>query len=132
MYYQVSLEDTHIYGDYQILAQPNPNLEMMKIKDLEPHKMYHMASVNQKMPLEKFGHLISHALPIKLNPNKFLFRLISRFKQLDNATESVDMSGESLMHGYKLKQQFMGTYYNDQTRIMGDFGSQIYIIKESS
>jgi alpha-galactosidase len=25
----------------------------------------------------------------------------------------------------------MGTYYNDQTRILGDFGSQIYIIKES-
>jgi alpha-galactosidase len=29
----------------------------------------------------------------------------------------------------KLKQQFMGTYYNDQTRIIGDFGSMMYVIK---
>ena len=132
MYYQVSLDDTHLYGDYQILALPNPNLELLKIKNLEQDKQYHMTSFNQTMPLDKFGHLISHALPIKLNPNKFLFRLISRFKQLDNATEDVFASGNVLMKGYKLKQQFMGTYYNDQTRIMGDFGSQIYLIKESS
>ncbi len=71
-------------------------------------------------------------LTYKIKPNKAMFRLISKFKQLDNATENVVLSGQALMHGYKMKQQFMGTYYNDQTRIMGDFGSQIYIIKESS
>jgi len=132
MKFQVSHDDVHLYGNYQILAEPNPNLELLKLKNLDQEKQYHMASINQKMPLDKFGHLISHALPIKLNPNKFLFRLISRFKQLDNATEDVVLSGGALMHGYKMKQQFMGTYYNNQIRILGDFGSQIYIIKESS
>ncbi len=132
MYYQVSMDDVHLFGDYQILALPNPNLELLRIKSLDQDKNYQMVSINQSMPLEKFGHLISHALPIKLDPNKFLFRLISKFKQLDNGTENVKLLEEALMHGYKLKQQFMGTYYNDQTRIMGDFGSQIYIIKESS
>ena len=132
MMYQVSKDNVHILGNYQILALPNPNLEQVRIKNLKDNEMYALKSMNQKMTLDKFGHLISHALPIKLNPNKALFRLISRFKQLDNATEDVVLSGQALMHGYKLKQQFMGTYYNDQTRIMGDFGSQIYIIKESS
>jgi alpha-galactosidase len=36
------------------------------------------------------------------------------------------------MNGLKLKQQFMGTWYNDQTRIMGDFGSQLYIIEKKA
>ncbi len=132
MYYQVSKNDKHFYGDFQILTLPNPNLEMLKLKRLDKDKSYHMKSINQKMTLDKFGHLISHALPIKLNPNKFLFRLLTKLKMLDNAIEDVTLSGTALMHGYKLKQQFMGTYYNNQTRIMGDFGSQIYIIKESS
>ena len=132
MIYQVSKEDVHILGNYQILALPNPNLEKLRVKNLTQNKTYELMSINQKMTLDKFGHLISHALPIKLNPNKALFRLISKFKQLDNAIENVTMSGQTLMHGYKMKQQFMGTYYNDQTRIMGDFGSQIYIVRESS
>jgi alpha-galactosidase len=103
---------------------------MLKIKHLKPNQVYHMQSMGQKMTLDQFGHLISHALPIKLNPKKALFRIVSHFKKLDNATEDVLLSGQSLMHGYKMKQQFMGTYYNDQTRILGDFGSQVYVIKE--
>ncbi|MCD4827764.1 MAG: alpha-galactosidase [Acholeplasmataceae bacterium] len=131
MNFQASLEDTHIVGNYQILAEPSPNLELLKIKQLNPNKTYDIKSMKQQMPLDKFGHLISHALPIKLNPNKALFRLISKFKKLDNATEHAVLSGIVLMQGYKMKQQFMGTYYNDQVRILGDFSSQIYMVKES-
>ena len=69
-------------------------------------------------------------LPIKLNPNGFIMHTISKYKQLDNATESYVVSGEVLMHGIPLKQQFSGTYYNSETRILGDFGSQLYIIKK--
>ncbi|AUD62223.1 hypothetical protein BK010_00900 [Tenericutes bacterium MO-XQ] len=130
MIYQVSKDDVHIVGNYQILALPNPNLEKLKIKHLKPNQVYQMQSMGQKMTLDQFGHLISHALPIKLNPKKALFRIVSHFKKLDNASEDVLLSGQSLMHGYKMKQQFMGTYYNDQTRILGDFGSQVYVIKE--
>jgi alpha-galactosidase len=131
MNFQVSLDDVNVLGNYQVLAEPNPNLEILNIKNLDQNKVYNLKSLEQKLPLEKFGHLISHALPIKLNPNKALFRLLSRFKKLDNATEEAHISGNAGMKGYKMKQQFMGTYYNDQTRILGDFGSQIYIIKES-
>jgi alpha-galactosidase len=130
MVFQVSKDGKHLLGNYQILAYPNPNLEMLKVKKLKSDQIYHMHSLNQKMTLDQFGHLISHALPIKLNPKKTLFRVVSHFKKLDNATEDVLLSGQALMHGYKMKQQFMGTYYNDQTRILGDFGSQLYVIEE--
>ncbi len=130
MVYQVSKDGKHLLGNFQILAYPNPNLEMLKVKKLKSDQIYHMHSLDQKMTLDQFGHLISHALPIKLNPKKALFRVVSHFKKLDNATEDVLLSGQALMHGYKMKQQFMGTYYNDQTRILGDFGSQLYVIEE--
>lgn len=132
MNFQVSMGETHLIGNYQILARPNPNLELLKIKALDKDKTYHLKSLKQKMPLEMFGHLIAHALPIKINPNKALFRLISKFKQLDNATEEAFISGNVGTFGYKMKQQFMGTYYNEETRILGDFGSQIYTLKENN
>lgn len=132
MNFQVSKDDTHIVGNYQILAEPNPNLERLQIKGLDENKTYHLKSLPQKMHLDNFGHLVSHALPIKINPNKVLFRIISKFKQLNNATEEARISGNIGILGYKMKQQFMGTYYNEETRMLGDFGSQIYTLKESS
>jgi alpha-galactosidase len=49
---------------------------------------------------------------------------------LENAIESYDTSGQTLLSGLKLKQQFSGTYYNQETRILGDFGSQLYVVKK--
>ena len=57
-------------------------------------------------------------------------RRVGKYKMLDNATTDVIASGEILNQGLKLKQQFMGTYYNDKTRILGDFGSMMYHIEQ--
>ncbi len=128
--WQVSLEDTHILGFYQTLYEASPNPDVLAVKDLESNSMYEIKSINQTMPIGRFGHLIAHALPIKLNPNGFLMHTISKYKQLDNATEHYVVSGNVLMQGIPLKQQFSGTFYNSETRILGDFGSQLYIIKK--
>jgi alpha-galactosidase len=125
--WQISYKDTHILGNFQSLAEASPDFETIYFKDLNEDELYDVKSINQTMPISQFGHLISHALPIKLHPDGFLIRQISKYKQLDNATENYQASGQLLMSGIKIKQQFMGTYYNNQTRILGDFGSQIYI-----
>jgi len=129
--WQVSKQDNHLIGNYQTLATASPSYDMLHVKNLKPEQTYQINSVQQTMPMSKFGHLIAHALPIKLNPNGYLMMQIGKYKQLDNATESYTLSGQALMNGLKLKQQFMGTYYNDQTRLLGDFGSQLYIIKNN-
>lgn len=130
--WQVSRGDTHFVGNFQYLQPSSPNLETLYVKDLKPEALYRIRSVNQRMPIDRFGHLISHALPIKVHPSGFLMRTLGKYKQLDNATEDYVTSGQVLMNGLKLKQQFMGTWYNDQTRIMGDFGSQLYIIEKKA
>ncbi|QWB96069.1 alpha-galactosidase [Mycoplasmatota bacterium] len=129
MNFEVLNEDIGFVGNYNILAEPSPNVELLKFKGLEENRNYAVETRPQKLTIDRFGHLIAHALPIKLNPNKFLFRLINKYKQLDQANECFESSGEMLLQGYKMKQQFMGTEYNEQTRLLGDFGSQIYKIR---
>jgi len=130
--WQISKGDTHILGNFQRLATASPDFESLYFKNLNGEDLYDVKSINQTMPISQFGHLISHALPIKIHPDGFLMRMISKYKQLDNATESYQSSGQMLMNGIKIKQQFMGTYYNDQTRILGDFGSQLYVVQKQN
>jgi alpha-galactosidase len=129
--WQVSKGDTHILGNYQTLSEASPNFEVIRFLGLDQKAMYQVKSIPEKLELKRFGHLISHALPIKLNPEGWIMRTIGKYKALDNATESFILSGEALMNGYKLRQKFMGTGYDSQTRILGDYGSSIYIIEKS-
>ena len=128
--WQVSLNDIHILGNFQTLSSASPDLETLQLKNLEGDESYQVRSFQQSLPISQFGHLIKHALPIKLNPYGSIMRLISKYKQLDNATEEFVASGNALNHGFRLKQQFMGTWYNDQTRILGDYGSQLYVVEK--
>lgn len=126
--WQITDGKTHILGSFQTICEASPNLELLQVKHLDSQQNYHVYNIKQKLPIKRFGHLIAHALPIKLNADGFIMRLIGQYKMLDNATIDEYASGQLLMRGMPLKQQFMGTYYNDQTRLIGDFGSMVYII----
>ena len=128
--WQISKDEKHALGNFQTLASASPEFESIQFKDLEHDSIYHIKSFMQQMPISQFGHLIAHALPIKLHPDGFIMRVIGKHKGLPNATEDYQVSGRMMMSGLPIKQQFMGTYYNDQTRILGDFGSQIYIAEK--
>ncbi|MDO9628943.1 MAG: alpha-galactosidase [Acholeplasmataceae bacterium] len=125
--WQISKDNRHILGSFQTLAKASPEFENIQFKELEGDSIYHIKSMQQQMPISQFGHLIAHALPIKLHPDGFIMRTIGKHKGLPNAIEDYQVSGSVMMKGLPIKQQFMGTYYNDQTRILGDFGSQIYV-----
>ena len=104
-------------------------MKKLTVKAIDKDRLYKISNFSQRLPLKRFGHLISHALPIKLNTNGWIMRQIGKYKMLDNAKVEHIASGEVLSQGLKLKQQFMGTYYNSETRIIGDFGSMLYYIK---
>ncbi|MDX9691039.1 MAG: alpha-galactosidase [Acholeplasmataceae bacterium] len=128
--WQVSMGDQHIVGYFQTKYHSSPNLEVLHVKNVNPNMMYKIESIQQTMELRQFGHLITHALPIKIHPDGWLMSKINQRKQLENATESYEVSGQAMISGVKLKQQFSGTYYNNETRILGDFGSQIYVVNK--
>jgi len=128
--WQVSHEDRHILGDFQVLQQASPELERLSLLDLNKEDIYGVTAFDQKLAIERFGHLITHALPIKVHPEGWLMRLIRKHRQLDNAKESYVASGQMLSQGISIKQQFSGTYYNQETRILGDFGSRLYVCEK--
>ena len=48
---------------------------------------------------------------------------------LIDGTEDYAASGAMLMEGLRLENQFLGTGYHPQMRVLGDYGSSIYSIE---
>lgn len=125
--FQVSKDDIHILGRYQMIADSSPNLEKMQFKGLKSNQLYDVKSYRGKLNINRFGHLIKHAINLPVRHDGFIMRQVSKYYTLDNAKEEYRLDGSSLNNGVFIKQQFMGTYYNEETRLLSDYGSELYI-----
>jgi len=132
MFFQVSKDSEHMFGYYQTNQLPSPELETIKMDHLKKDQIYHIHKVEERLGLSRFGHLISHALPIKLNPDGMMMQMIKQRYTLKQTDMNFLASGQVLHEGFYPKQQFSGTYYNEHTRLLGDFGSELYYLKEVS
>jgi len=68
-------------------------------------------------------------MPVSLDPDGFILRTLNRRYCLTDCVESYTGYGEMLMNGILLNNQFIGSYYNDKTRLLGDFGSNLYLVQ---
>ena len=68
--------------------------------------------------------------PVNIDPNGLILNMADRFVTLPDGKEQLTASGAALMHGIALKGLFRGTGYDQSQRNQGDFGSDIYVIKE--
>lgn len=93
---------------------------------------YNVRTRPQRLFIERFGGLIKHILPVELNPDGFVLRMANRFYSLTDCVEEYECSDRALKAGIPLRSQFMGTGYNKNVRMLGDFGSNIYIITARS
>ena len=91
--------------------------------------MYEVESLPPLMRISDFGALIKHALPVRLKPDGALMRTADRLTGLRQAPERYRASGAALMDGIRLESLFLGTGYDKEIRLPGDFGSDIYLIK---
>ena len=91
-----------------------------------------MQTKSQRVLIRRFGGLVNHLLPINLNPNGALFRWVDRLYAMQDCIETYTASGKTLHQGVHLNQQFVATGYNNQIRMLGDFGSNLYAIDEIS
>ncbi len=120
-----------ILGIFQNFEQPNAEFSKILLPMLDITKKYRIIKREQYFSLDMFGHLVKHALPIKLNAKALLFHLLRNRYLFKTETEDKIVEGDILVHnGFIPKQKFMGTGYNEQVRLMGDFGSRIYYIRE--
>ncbi len=120
-----------VAGHFQTLATASEGSDILPITGLDPKKNYTVKTVEQGLSIKKFGALINHILPFRIHPDGFLIRTVDKFFRLPDCVEEYSASGKTLHAGVRLNNQFMGTGYNDKSRMPGDFGSYLYLIKEN-
>lgn len=120
-----------LLGLYQILQQPNYRPQKLKLKGLKSDSMYQVKVVPQTIDLRQFGDLASRVLPIPLHAKNPLFTLIANHIGYPIEEDTAVLSGAQLMNdGWVPKVQFTGNGTNPSTRVMADFGSRVYYVKE--
>jgi alpha-galactosidase len=121
--------DEAVAGFFQTQASANEGYDSLPVIGLDPHDTYQVRTHPQNLYVRRFGALIQHILPFRVHPEGFLVRMIHRFYCLTDCVESYEANGDLLLTGVRLNTSFVGSYYNSNTRLLGDFGSNLYTIR---
>ena len=113
------------------LQLPDPKDTYLYTGGLKDETKYRIGVVMQHHNIKKFGSLINMVLPVHLNPNGNIVSFISRHRGLDSDKQEYIVNGSVLnKSAVILNSEWSGSGLNDAVRVMGDFGSKLYIIKE--
>ncbi len=123
-------KDKAISGFFQTQSKASESFDYLRVLGLKKDKAYVITTKEQRLFVKRFGGLIKHVMPIELNPNGFILRTINKYYSLRDCVERYEGYGDVFETGVFLNNQFMGSYYNAQTRLLGDYGSNIYVIEE--
>jgi len=98
------------------------------VDGLDPDPRYHLRTRPQSIFIGRFGGLVKHILPVRLNPEGSIMGFVKRIYRLTDCVDNYEAFGAALNDGIPLSNQFMGSAYNANTRLMGDFGSNLYVV----
>ena len=134
VYWQcVSLDQLRsVAGAYQTLSSAAEGNDVLPLSGLAPECEYRVKTNPQRIFLHRFGGLVNLLLPFSIKPNGLLFRWADRLYAMTDCIETYQASGHTLMQGVHLNNQFIGTGYNSQVRMLGDFGSNLYLLQQES
>ncbi len=115
---------------FEPTAEPSHPQDILLLKGLDPELEYQVEGRKQYISVGSFGSLVKHALPVKLKGDGVPMALLSGRYLFPMTEERYCAGGDMLMKsGLRLRQQFGGTGYNDQIRVLGDTGSRLYYIR---
>ncbi|WMJ24035.1 alpha-galactosidase [Paludicola sp. MB14-C6] len=120
---------TALTGLFQTLATAAESSDKLNVTGLEKGK-YAVHTRPQRLYIERFGGLMKHVLPVELNPDGMILHVANRHYSLRDCIESYICSDNALRAGIPLCEQFIGTGYNEKIRMLGDFGSNLYIAEK--
>lgn len=118
-----------VLGNFQILQEASPSFDVLIFKGLREDGKYKVSTLQQSMDLKYFGHLVKHVLPLKLKAEGHIMSEARKYYRLPNNKELYHAYGDMLGSGIRINQQYMGTGYQKDTRILKDFGSQLMEVK---
>lgn len=127
--WQVDAGDVALVGRFQRGVRASPEPDVLRISGLRDGVMYQVTAKPQRVMLERLGHLVNHVSPIKLDPRGVVMGIVNRHKSLRDAPESYRGTGELLAAGIRLEMQFSGTGHTPALRMLGDYGSTMYVVR---
>ncbi len=119
-----------VAGFFQTQAGASEGYDFLPLTGFDPDAAYTVRTRPQSVFIRRFGGLVKHILPVTLNPDGFILRAVNRFYRLTDCVESYECRGDMLNAGLRLANQFIGSYYNSKIRLLGDFGSSLYVISK--
>jgi alpha-galactosidase len=122
-------EKEAVAGFFQTQAGAGEEPDILRVCGLENESLYRVATRPQRLYINRFGGLVKHLLPVTLNPSGFILRTVNRHYALTDCVETYECRGDLLSSGIQLNNQFTGSYYNNKTRLLGDYGSSLYTIE---
>lgn len=128
--WQISGNGEIIAGFFQKHQVSGPYRDRLTIPSARPEKLYSVECYKQKLRIKTFGPLINHISPIRIKADGLLLRTIDKHFSMDDGHEAYQCYGDILNFGINLEMQYEGTGYNEKIRVLGDFGSNLYLIKE--
>jgi alpha-galactosidase len=115
---------------FQALNEANGENELLRIPIADSSLTYRVTPRNQKIDISTFGSLINMISPVHIKSGGNLEKMVQKNISLDSEMEYYIVGGDVLAYrGISLNQQFGGTGYDKETRVIGDFGSRLYYIQ---
>ena len=118
-----------VSGFFQTQAKAGEGFDRLRLMGLQSERKYRVTTRPQSLFINRFGGLVKHILPVTLHPEGFILRTANKYFCLKDCVEDYTGYGDALMDGILLNNQFIGSYYNSKIRTLGDFGSNLYVVK---
>lgn len=115
---------------FQQENRPNaPGLRLLA-RGLASGSVYRLSVRPVAAELAVFGSLVNMVSPVRVRPGSLTESAAGKLVRLPGEQEEATASGDLLMKwGVWLKQGFSGTGFDGETRVMGDFGSRLYVLE---
>ena len=128
--WQMQTKEETIAGVFHGVQHAAPGYERLRVTGLDADKRYRLESRAQLLRVGDFGTLLRHVLPVKLNPNGLAVQTADSYYKMYDGQQTVTASGAAYGAGIMLAPRFAGTGYDADGRMQGDFGSNVYFIRE--
>jgi len=121
-----------LVGYYQRLQTANGNTDVLRLAGLEERAEYSLVSRTQYVNVRAFGDLVNTLLPIAIKENGIIHNTLADNYLLALENEALTARGDELMHlGFHPRPQFVGTGFGAGVRLVGDFGSRLYVLSKA-
>ncbi len=130
--WQIGCKDECVAAIYNLEYHTSPGRDTLRVLTVEKDATYILKTVEQRLKISRFGSLIKHVFPISVKADGALMRFVNRHFSMKDGEESYTVSGAGLQSGVPLFMQYSGTGYHPSLRILGDFGSTLYLIQKTN